>query len=503
MWSLDIRVQGEEVVDYKVRPGCNSIGRSIDNEIVISDPSASRVHAELNYDIKEDKLVLNDIGSTNGTFINRERVIDSVVLKSDDIIRIGGTTIDVSRSSEIEKTSAGTSTSIFNRELVLEALDHYSVLMYEISDQLNLVFDKDSTFNKVSELLQKAMGADRCEVILPEDFSRIREMGFPSEIADQAISQKSAVIVQDIETSPLFEDGSKELIGKKGSAICVPIIVEGEVLGIIYLVKDQLVDQQPFTRRDLKFSVIISHQASLTLQRLQLLNKIREEQRIREIFERFVSPAEVKSLMRDYLHNGYLPGLMERDVTILFADIANSTELAERIGAQAFGEILNRYYWDVTDTIFSNDGLVKYLGDGIMAIFGMTGSTTTPLNRKQHAQKAVQAALTVMSHIEGVDYGENITIGIGMNTGKTMIGYVGTQERVEVTAVGDVANVAFRLQSIARPNRILIGPETASNISNDIVVNDLGEQTLSGRTKPLRVFEILRTREYENFSEGN
>ena len=77
-----------------------------------------------------------------------------------------------------------------------------------------------------------------------------------------------------------------------------------------------------------------------------------------------------------------------------------------------------------------------------------------------------------MDHIEVTDYGEEIIIGIGMNTGKAMIGYVGTQERVEITAVGDVANVAFRLQSLARPNRLLVGPETAVGIAGRMPISD-------------------------------
>jgi adenylate cyclase len=273
--------------------------------------------------------------------------------------------------------------------------------------------------------------------------------------------------------------------------LCVPVIADREVLGLIYMYKSHEASR-PFSRSDLQLAVAISHQASLTLQRMELMGKVRDEQRVREFFERFVSPTEVHSLVKDYLQDGYLPGLMERDVTIMFADIANSTNLAERIGAQKFGDILNRYYWDVTDTIFANGGLVKYLGDGIMAVFGMTGRTTESLNRDQQSLKAVKAALNILNHIEVTDFGEDLIIGIGMNTGKAMVGYVGTQERVEITAVGDVANVAFKLQNFARPNRLLVGPETAVSIAGKMPLSDLGLQELSGRTKPLRIYEVLR-----------
>jgi adenylate cyclase len=491
MWTLLIRVPQEEPAEKILIPGRNRIGRKEENEIAIADPSASRLHAEIFLDSQTDTAILKDLGSTNGTYVNRERVYDPVELKNKDIIRIGGTTMDVSRFVTGEPAENDIGARRYTRELVLESLDHHAVLMYEIAERLNVVFDKDTTLKMVSELMQKAMGADRCELILAEDFNRLGNMNFPTTIAEEAISQRSAVIVQDLRSSKYYERSESALLMQIRSALCVPMVADKDVLGLIYIIKYQS-STRPFSKSDLQLAVAISHQASLTLQRMHLLEKVREEQRMREFFERFVSPTEAQSLVRDYLDDGFLPGLMEREVTIMFADIANSTNLAERIGAQKFGDILNRYYWDVTDTIFSNGGLVKYLGDGIMAVFGMTGRTTQSLNREQQSMKAVNAALAILNHIEVTDFGEDLIIGIGMNTGKAMVGYVGTQERVEITAVGDVANTAFKLQAFARPNRLLVGPETAVSVAGKIPLSDLGLKELPGRSKSLRVYEILR-----------
>ena len=251
---------------------------------------------------------------------------------------------------------------------------------------------------------------------------------------------------------------------------------------------------RPFSQKDMQLAVAISHQASLTIQRMHLMEQVRNEQQARVLFQRFVSPTEAEYMIQNYIKDGYLPGLMEQEVTIMFADIANSTTLAERIGAQKFGDLLNRYYWDVTGTVFANGGLVKYLGDGIMAVFGMTGKAKDQIDRDQDLTRAVQSALAILNHIEVTDYGEKIQIGIGMNTGKAMIGYVGTQERIEVTAVGDVANIAFRLQNLARPNRLLIGPETALGVAGKLPLSDIGLQELRGRNQPIRVYEVLRNK---------
>ena len=171
---------------------------------------------------------------------------------------------------------------------------------------------------------------------------------------------------------------------------------------------------------------------------MQLIDQIRKEQQAKELFQRFVSPNEVHNLVVEgYFTDGVLLGPIEREVTIMFADIANSSQLAEGLGAKRFGDLLNRYYWDVTDTVFSNGGLVKYMGDGIMAVFGVTGRITESLDKDEQLLRAVQSAISILDHIEVTDYGEEINIGVGMNTGSAMIGYVGTQERVELIAVGD------------------------------------------------------------------
>jgi adenylate cyclase len=363
--------------------------------------------------------------------------------------------------------------------------------MYEVSRQLNTVLDIDTALVEVSELMKKAMGADRCEVILEEEFDQLTEMRFPTTIAQAAIEGRSAVIVSDLESSEFSKKSNSASLLRVRSALCVPVMAVNEVIALIYMYKTGDLNR-PFSQKDMQLAVAISHQAALTIQRMQLLEQVKEEQRARELFQRFVSPAEVKNLVQDYLKDGFLPGLMEREVTIMFADIANSSSMAERIGAQRFGEILNRYYWDVTDSVFSHGGLIKYLGDGVMAVYGMSGRLAQSLDREQQLINAVEAAVEILDHIADADYGEEITIGIGMNTGKAMIGYVGTQERVEITAVGDVANVAFRMQGLARPNRLLIGPDTATGIAGKLPLGDLGIQEIPGRTQPLRIYEVLR-----------
>ena len=351
--------------------------------------------------------------------------------------------------------------------------------------------DIDTALHEVSSLMEKAMGADRCEVIMAEDFDKIAELQFPTTIANAAISKRSAVVVPDIKKSEFSKLSKSSALLRIFSVLCVPVVKGEEVIALVYMYKTDRTDR-PFNQNDMQLAVAISHQTALTIQRMQLIDQIRKEQQAKELFQRFVSPNEVHNLVEGYLTDGVLPGLIEREVTIMFADIANSSQLAEGLGAKRFGDLLNRYYWDVTDTVFSNGGLVKYMGDGIMAVFGVTGRITESLDKDEQLLRAVQSAMSILDHIEVTDYGEEINIGVGMNTGSAMIGYVGTQERVEFTAVGDVANVAFRLQKLARPNRLLIGPETAIGIAGKLDITDLELREIQGRSQLLRIFEVIR-----------
>jgi class 3 adenylate cyclase len=490
MWSVTLRLPEQEPEEYLIKAGRTTLGRSPDQDIVVLDSSASRRHAELYFDEVQGSVTITDLGSTNGTFVNRDRLTVARRLYDGDVIRIGGSTLTVAFQDEIQVEQPTEGARRYTRELLLEALDHHAVLLYEVAHQLNVVTNIDTALEKVTDLMRKSMGADKCEVILENQFDEMEEIGFPTTIADDAIRGRSAIIVPDMTKSQYWKPGQSSRLLRVKSALCVPV-VSGEdehVLGLLYMYKKKP-DARPFDERDMQLAVAISHQAALTIQRMILLKQIQEEQRGRQLLQRFLSPQEVEFMLQDYLENGYLPPLDEREVSILFADIQDSTGLSERLGAKAFGEILNRYYWDLTDMIFEFGGLVRYAGDGIMAVFGMTDDSDI------HASQAVQAGLAMLNHVDATEFetDEDIVIGVGVNTGAAAVGYVGTQQRVELTALGYTVNIAHALQLLARPNRLYVGPETAVGIAGKLPLRDLGLVGLKGDDQKYHAYEILRT----------
>ncbi len=488
MWVITVRTMGGEPQEYPVRSSRITLGRRSDNDIVISDPSASRYHAEILYDFELDELYLRDLGSTNGTYVNRIRREEKCQLAHNDVIRIGECILHVHRQATQENLALmQPEMQVLTRDVMLESIDQHALLMYEVSKKLNTVFEIDAALQEVSLMLKRSLGADRCEVILKDRFPMLYDLGFPTSIARRAIEMKAAVNIADV-NQEAGQFGASALLFHIRSVLCVPVLAGEEVIGLIYLYKIDPVDR-PFDERDVQLAVAISHQASLTIQRMQLLERVNKEQKIRQLLERFVSPSEAEFILQSYQASGTLPGLAERRVTVLFADIADSTGLAERLGPASFGDVLSRYYQEMGEIIFNNGGMVdKYLGDGIMAVFGMTGEGS------EHEMQAVRAGLQILDAIESMsaDLSDPIIIGVGVNTGLVVAGYVGTNQRVELTVLGDTVNVAWGLQSNARPNRLLIGPATMAGIVGAFPTQRLGSIRVKGRAGAVQVHEVIR-----------
>ena len=489
MWTLTVRSPDTKPTEYPLKPGVNSIGRRQDNDISIADEAASRQHAQIFLDEKSNAITIRDLGSRNGTFINRRRLTEKFDFKlnPNDVVRIGLFEMLVTVQAAAEEELAASGFQPFSRELLLESFDNHAVLLYEVIQQLNNILDVDVALKEVSRLLQLTLGADKCQVILAEDFNRLQELGFPRTIAQTAIEHRSTVLLpsREPESKRLLSDSARML--KVHTALCVPVVSGEKTIALIYMYKIRS-DTRHFSPRDMQLAVAVGHLAALTIERVSLMERVREENRIRQLLQRFVAPAEAEFLLRNYLNTGSLPGLTEQRCTVLFADIAGSIGMAERLGAKKFGELLERYYQDVTDIIFQYGGLLdKYLGDGVMAVFGMAGARSEP------ETKAVSAGLEVIKLLKARYRAKDmhVDVGIGINTGSVVAGYVSTKERVELTVLGDTVNVASGLQGLARPNRVLIGPETFNEIKGAFKIESLGETAIKDRSQPIQVYEVL------------
>ncbi len=468
MWQLIVTSPDKEPKLVELKPGKFTIGRASSNEIVIEDVSASRSHAEIFLDGPTNTLTLTDLGSTNGTYVNRQRVVGSCHLHPDDLIRIGTVVIHVShQTGKIRQAPGINGTHHFTRELVLESVEEHSLLISEIAQKLNTILDTQTAIKEVTQMMKRSMGVDYCEIVQRRELKFLETSDLTDPLAKQALRNKAA------EVSP--------------TTMFVPIIIHEQVIGLIAMHKSRP-DAIPFDRRDLQLAVAISHQAALTIQRMELIEQVRQEEYVRRLLLRFVSPTEAEFVLKDYLATGELPSLTEQKVTVLFADIADSTRMAEALGAKRFANILNNFYQEASEIVFRHRGLIKYLGDGVLGIFTERDGETSSEN------KAVQAGRELIHQINrtgSLDTNRRLVFGVSINTGNAMVGYIGTKDRVEFNALGDVVNVAYRMQEYARPYKIITGPATIAAIADKCRFNRIGALNLRGRENTIQVYEVL------------
>jgi len=182
-----------------------------------------------------------------------------------------------------------------------------------------------------------------------------------------------------------------------------------------------------------------------------------------------------------------------RDVTILFADVVGFTSLAERESAETVVGLLNELFTILTEIVFRHGGTVdKFVGDCVMAVWGAAE------DQPDHARRAVLAARDMLRWLEVGNelwqerFGFAIELAIGVNSGEAVIGNFGSETRMEYTAIGDVVNVAARLEAIARPNQILTTAATRDRAAahGEAGFVALGSRPIIGKGKAIDLFEV-------------
>ncbi len=212
-----------------------------------------------------------------------------------------------------------------------------------------------------------------------------------------------------------------------------------------------------------------------------------EQERMRGLFNRYLAPSVAEQLLRD--PDAMQLGGARKDVTIMFADVRGFTGFSEQRQPEEVVAMLNRYLTLATSEIFAQLGtLDKFLGDGVLAIFG------APLTLPNHALSALRAAVAMRSHIDDLrrDTGARVGFGIGMNSGPAIIGNIGSPQFMNYTAIGDAVNVAARLQSEARAGEILITDTTLKLVAGHVQAEELGSLYVKGRTSPVTTFKVMQ-----------
>jgi class 3 adenylate cyclase len=181
-------------------------------------------------------------------------------------------------------------------------------------------------------------------------------------------------------------------------------------------------------------------------------------------------------------------GAERRQVTVMFCDLVGSTALASRLDPEDMREVLGAFHKCVAETIGRYDGFVaRYMGDGVLVYFGY------PQAHEDDAERAVRAGLAQIEAVRHLKTPEPLQIRIGVGTGLVVVGDLpGAGEAQERGIVGETPNLAARLQALAKPNTIVIGPRTRRLLGNLFEYRDLGAVELKGFAEPVQVYQVLR-----------
>jgi len=221
----------------------------------------------------------------------------------------------------------------------------------------------------------------------------------------------------------------------------------------------------------------------------------RDKRQIKNVFGQFISPAVVDELSEAPPELGG----EDVDVTVFFSDIRGFSRISERLTAQELVTLLNEYLTDMTNNLVNdfNGTLDKYIGDAIMAFWG------APKPQEDHAVRACKCALMQIRLLEQLNErlreaeggaAQTIDIGIGLNSGECMVGYMGSEGRKNYTAMGDTVNLASRLEGVNKTyeTRILISEDTYAKIRHEpFVVRELDQIRVKGRFAPVTIYELV------------
>ena len=508
-----------------------SIGRSSENGIVLNDFSVSRRHALLSE--RAGVWTVEDLKSTNGVKVNGEFAARSP-LKANDVLSVGTFTLQVreqpaTRDVSAKAISDSSSTFVrsiadFNRDFNLEATgtgimdvggtlagrrqppekarEKIFEILVQVARTLIEAPDVDQILSKVVDLLFDFLPAERAVVVLREDGGRLvatlaRQRGragteaaetFSHTIVETVVRERVAVLTSDALTDDRFEAGQSIRIQQIRSAMCVPLWNRENVIGALHV--DTPLRIGTFTADDLDLLTALGNFAAVAIERARLQGRVAREERIRERLARYHSPGVVEEIVSEEPTG--VEKVRTRDVSVFFADIVGFSTAAEGMAPDDLSRFLETVFNFAADAIFEQGGtLDKFIGDAVMAFFG------APISQPDHPRRAVAAAAKLIEsltawNLERAGRGEpKVAVRVGVNTGRAVVGDIGSDRRVDYTVLGNTVNVAARLEDyVAGPNEIVVGEETARLVGDSFVLEPLGEQRLKGLTKGLKAYRV-------------
>lgn len=529
--KLRVQSPGGRLTVHVLAMGETAIGRDARAGLVLDDARISRRHALL---VRDDvRVMLTDLASRNGTFLNGRRLGTAPeVLSPGDIVKVGDFTVvfepaesipfsdepaaemrQVLQKAPDEMIRSSMAVPAASRDVSAEGLrfeldkkTRVLGLFYELSRTLGSVFSLPDVYEKVIAILLQVTPAARVVIYQRTDrgemkhvASGTRDSRSSGDAADAQPLRVSKTVFDNVarqRVSVLLENTRRDeaavpdslRLHQTHSVMAAPIVGRKGLLGLIYT--DQQDVTQTFSSDDLDLLNAVAVQTGIALDTVRAHEALQREAKAREKYERFLPQQLVDDVLLDP-NKEIRPGGARLAITVLFGDLRGFTTLSESSAPETVVEHLNRFYSLMSEAIFKHGGtLDKYLGDGVLALFG------APYGTERDAVKAVRAAIDMQRAMlsfnqELAAAGQPaIAMGIGINTGPAIVGFIGSDARLDYTAIGDTVNTASRLEHLAKPGQILISEHTMQALDASVSYAPLEAVQVKGRVAKLQIAEV-------------
>ncbi len=525
-----------------------TLGRATSNDLVLKDPSVSRHHARLAV-LAGDAAVVTDLDSLNGITVNGKLVREQRLADQDhlsvgvyelvfdaagepplDIQTGAGVAVEIGRLIAVEgaapdlsadRITRGASGTAFpvgrsgSRHRPASAHEQFRRLERE-NKLLKLLLEFGKAFSPT--LIPEAIPERALELAFRMDnvergfvMLRAEKAGFQPAVVrtkaggseklnagasgvmlsrhliERVTTERLPLLIRNLAEDPRFSGSESLRLSGTRSAMCAPLLYKQSLFGIFYV--DCLTKPWAFNQDELSIFSVLGAQAAASLENARAHEALSRHALERTALERYLSEPVVEKILA---HPDQVRlGGENQTATILFADIRGFTHLAEKMPPSAVVELLNEFFTEMTEVIFENGGtLDKFLGDGLMAVFG------APLARPDDAARAartaieMQRALARLNH-DGEDRGRpRLEIGIGIATGLVTAGNIGSARRMDYTVVGDAVNLGQRLCAGAAGGQILVCESTCRLVDGLLPTERLAPVVVKGRDAAVETYEV-------------
>ncbi|MDX2011256.1 MAG: adenylate/guanylate cyclase domain-containing protein [Myxococcaceae bacterium] len=403
----------------------------------------------------------------------------------------GDTDENEPRTSEVQVPSDGPSYPV---------AFHSLVMLFRVAERLATAPTLQAFLDDTTDAIMKRVGASTgvvlvrhsTGVMVPAAVRHARklqkgEVPVSDAIVDAALTQGQAIAVADVRDDSRFAERESVVLYGIDQVLCVPIGQQTPFDGVLYLNRTSVTEEPIEALLDVCTALAQLLQTALH----KFAPKAAAGDRLRGALERFHGPDIVERRVKDLSdQTAKLTQLEEKQVTVLFADIAGFTDEALKLPAERVADLLCELYRVATPLVFSFEGTVdKFVGDSVMALFG------APYGKGDDAIRAVRAGMALKAEwdraMQKRPPKERFQLKVGLTTGKVLAGTVGSEARLDYTAIGEPVNIASWLCQSADGGQVLITGKTLAAVGARFDVTPLGERPLLGSRVRTAVFEVV------------